>query len=171
MATSLVPTSLLNRKEIVCRLERVAIYETTSVIQNWTIPFGNSAIKGNQGKGKVALSPTDRGLHIFMMSEDIVSACPPYELAENLAQFCGIEKEEHISLLQFILCQDNHQKIEEVFRRKGISKGEEGMESDNEGKIILVAQFICDKLPQLTIQEQIICRLCYQDAASIPHTL
>jgi len=55
-----------------------------------------------------------------MTREDIESACPPLELSEELAKFCGIIDPNHIPLLQHILSQYDVKAIEDLLHRRGI---------------------------------------------------
>ena len=63
------------------------------------------------------LAPEADVLRIYLISEDMEIGCPPLELTDELAAFCGIKNVEHIRLLNYILVQKDIRRIEQEMNR------------------------------------------------------
>jgi hypothetical protein len=59
-------------------------------------------------------------LKIYLICEDMEIGCPPLELADELATFCGIKDIEHIRLLTHILVQKDTRRIAQDLKRREI---------------------------------------------------
>ena len=114
-----MPDSAINRKQIYMQVSNLEVYATASVTQEWSLEAYGREIKGRPSPGDVAIKGEKDVLQIYLVQEFIDSKCPPYDLVEQLASFCGI-KAGHKSLLLFILMQDNHEKIGGMLDQGGI---------------------------------------------------
>lgn len=68
-------------------------------------------ISGRPEKGRVMLATEGDILKIYLICEDMEIGCPPLELTDELATFCGIKDIEHIKLLTHILVQRDTRRI------------------------------------------------------------
>jgi len=59
-------------------------------------------------------------LKIYLIKDYLEIGRPPLELTEEIATLCGIEKYEHILLLNNILVQEDIKNIEEDLNRRGV---------------------------------------------------
>ncbi|TRX89111.1 hypothetical protein FHL15_010028 [Xylaria flabelliformis] len=109
----LVPASKSSRVSIVNQLRSVQILEVESVWVSWKVKNTDGDIfQGNHEKGRAMLAVDDDLLKIYMTKDNMKIGCPPLELIDELAAFCGIDTNEHIRLLSHILIQDDIGRIE-----------------------------------------------------------
>ncbi|KAI0197267.1 hypothetical protein EV127DRAFT_329817 [Xylaria flabelliformis] len=110
---NLVPASKPSRVSIINQLRSVQILEVESVWVSWKVKNTDGEIfQGNQEKGRAMLAVDDDLLKIYMTKDNMKVGCPPLELIDELAAFCGIDTNEHIRLLSHILIQDDIGRIE-----------------------------------------------------------
>ena len=60
-------------------------------------------------------------LKIYLICEDMEIGCPPLELTDELATFCGIKDIEHIKLLTHILVQRDTKRIALDLKKREIA--------------------------------------------------
>ncbi|KAI0865764.1 hypothetical protein F4860DRAFT_264802 [Xylaria cubensis] len=109
----LVPASKSSRVNIINQLRSVQILEVESVWVSWKVKNTDGEIfQGNHEKGRAMLAVDDDLLKIYMTKDNMKIGCPPLELIDELAAFCGIDTNEHIRLLSHILIQDDIGRIE-----------------------------------------------------------
>ena len=90
------------------------------MIQSWSVKYGNQIIQGEPEDGFVALSSSDRALHIYFAEKTMGSRRSNSELVEKLSSFCGFDKanEDGIDRYYLLLCviiEDNQKEIDTLF--------------------------------------------------------
>jgi hypothetical protein len=92
------------------------------LIVKWIVTLKNgSTIESRSEPGRVMLARESKTLKVFLTSEDLDENCPPLELIEMLADFCGIVDPDHVVILTHILMQKNFKRIEDDLQRRGLS--------------------------------------------------
>jgi hypothetical protein len=102
------------------QLRAVWVSKAPSVIQSWSVKYGNQIIQGEPEDGFVALSSGDRALHIYFAEKTMGSRRSNSELVEKLSSFCGFDKanEDGIDRYYLLLCviiEDNQKEIDTLF--------------------------------------------------------
>jgi hypothetical protein len=121
----LIPNSLQNRSEIVRRVKSVRVSTATSINQDYTLISGSFKAAGRPDQGQFTYVSKETHLNLFLTEETIKSPCPPYELVEFLATYCGIKGQHERALLQIALNEKDVKRIQQTFYREGILKREE----------------------------------------------
>jgi len=98
---------------------QVYLSQGVSVSWKFRTPWGKE-VSGRAEKGRVMLAPEAGALKIYLISEDMEIGCPPLELTDELAAFCGIKNVEHLRLLNYILVQKDTRRIEQEMNRRDV---------------------------------------------------
>ncbi|GAW15237.1 hypothetical protein ANO14919_046460 [Xylariales sp. No.14919] len=114
----LVQTTCPNRNEVLSHLSHTHVLRTDKIEIWWQIEGQTPRILTESGVA--ALKRRSGSLDIFLVSTDCEIGHPPPELAEELANFCGINDVESTSLLTSILTEMNLGRIEASLRRRSI---------------------------------------------------
>ncbi|TGJ84215.1 hypothetical protein E0Z10_g4585 [Xylaria hypoxylon] len=109
----LVPTSKPDRVSIIKQLRSVQVVETEGIYISWKVTNTSGEVfLGNPEKGRAMQATDGELLKLYLTKEDMKIGCPPLELIDELAIFCGIEMHDHIRFLSHILVQDDIGRIE-----------------------------------------------------------
>lgn len=83
--------------------------------------MGGETIQGRPSAGRVALHSDPKMLQIYLLKDNLVSEPPKsyFELADQLANFCGAE-EKHKQLFVMAIIEDDHNMIKQHFDHAGI---------------------------------------------------
>lgn len=109
----LVPTDRANGATIISQLRSIQVFEAESICVTWKVTnTDGETFIGSPEKGRAMLAAHDGLLKLYLAKEDTKIGCPPLELIDELAAFCGIETSEHVRLLGHILVQNDIQRIE-----------------------------------------------------------
>lgn len=99
----------------------VRVYQPQGVSVSWKFRTSwGTVVSGRAEKGRVMLATDGDILKIYLISEDMEIGCPPLELTDDLASFCGIENAEHIRLLSHVLVQKDTRRIEQDLNRREV---------------------------------------------------
>jgi hypothetical protein len=120
-----MPKSLQNRSEIVRRVKNVKVSTATSINQEYTLISDSFKAVGRPDHGHFAYVSKETHLNLFLTEETIKSPCPPFELVEFLATYCGIDGQRERALLQIALNEKDVKRIQQTFYREGVLKREE----------------------------------------------
>jgi len=97
------------------------VYQPQEVSVSWKFPTPwGTTVSGRPEKGRVMLATEANILKIYLIYEDMEIGCPPLELTDELATFCGIKDIEHIRLLTHILVQKDTRRIEQDLKRREV---------------------------------------------------
>ena len=97
------------------------MHQSENVVVEWIVTkTDGDTIHGRADSGRVTSSPGKQGLQLFMREEDVTATLPPLELQEELANFGEIEDVKYVSILLYILMQDDLKLIEDTLQRRGI---------------------------------------------------
>jgi hypothetical protein len=97
------------------------VYQPQGVSVSWKFQtLWGEIISGRAEKGRVMLATEADILKIYLICEDMEIGCPPLELTDELATFCGIKDIEGMRLLTHILVQRDTRRIEQDLKRREI---------------------------------------------------
>jgi hypothetical protein len=120
ISRSLIPQSLHNRINVVRQIEGVRVSVATDITQTFVLNIGGKEIIGGEVRGQVALSYTEGFLNLLMTEDCATAKCPPYELANLIADVCGIKNPKDFSLLYTALSNPSLESIYSTFKEQGI---------------------------------------------------
>jgi hypothetical protein len=122
MTPRLIPTSLVNRAEIIEQLCKAKVYTAERVSISWTLKThdGSLEVVGRADSGRVRVAAQAKSLEIYIRKSDADISRPPYELREELSTFCCLTDASHISLLHWLISEPHIEEIEALFKRKGL---------------------------------------------------
>lgn len=106
-------------------MKSVRVSTATSINQDYTLISGSFNATGRPYQGQFAYVSKEKHLNLFLTEETIKSPCPPLELVEFLATYCGINGQHERALLQIALNKKDVKRIQQTFYREGILKREE----------------------------------------------
>lgn len=106
-------------------MRSVRVSTATSINQEYTLISGSFIAVGRPDQGHFAYVSKEAHLNIFLTEETIKSPCPPFELVEFLATYCGIDGQRERALLQTALNENDVRRIQQTFYREGVLKREE----------------------------------------------
>ncbi|KAF4633144.1 hypothetical protein G7Y89_g4978 [Cudoniella acicularis] len=135
------------------RLRSIAVYEATSVRQNWSVVSDGHRIYGRERSVRVALDEKENWLYLFMTKEDINSPLAPVELIDRISLFCDIKDSKSITILCSVLSRMSTKALQDLFQRQGIPDAKELYElQEKKGwGIDYSTELLCDE-QQLTNQ-------------------
>ncbi|KAF4633887.1 hypothetical protein G7Y89_g4233 [Cudoniella acicularis] len=128
----LMPESLPDRERTLVALKNLKVNVANQILLSWTVtsldPHSEKqTVEGHEDdndlRAMVTSSSEEQAIIIYLKN-GTDSACFPLELGEQLADICGI-KEEHRSLLCFMLNEDNLSYIDACLDRRGIPKAKD----------------------------------------------
>ncbi|KAI0536538.1 hypothetical protein GGR58DRAFT_514502 [Xylaria digitata] len=109
----LLPTPKSDRVTVINQLRSVQVFEAEGICVSWKVTNSSGDIfPGKPERGRAMLATDGEILKLYLTKEDMKIGCPPLELIDELARFCGIEVHDHIRLLSHILIQDDIGRIE-----------------------------------------------------------
>jgi hypothetical protein len=104
------------------QLSNIEVYQTEQVIVEWVVKMMSGDIyHGRADARRVASKLEEQVLKLFLTEEDLESKVPPLELLEELAKLGEILDPKRITLLPYLLMQDDLPSIENTLQRRGIS--------------------------------------------------
>jgi hypothetical protein len=106
-------------------VKSVRVSTATSIDQDYTLISGSFKAAGRPDQGHFAYVSKETHLNLFLTDETIKSPCPPFELVEFLATYCGIDGQRERALLQIALNEKDIKRIQQTFYREGVLKREE----------------------------------------------
>ena len=120
------------RLALIQQLKTLEVHEAERVVVEWSVKTVNGPATGKVRPGKVKMVVRSGTLLIYMTKQDIDASNPPYELGEELREFCGIQDAEMAVLLQHILLPLPEGKIRQLLERKGIMIEDDGSYEEDE---------------------------------------
>lgn len=103
------------------KLFHTQVYQSQNLIVKWVVTLKDgSTIESRSESGRVMLARESQMLKVFLTREDLDENCPPLELIEMLADFCGIVDPDHAVILSHILMQKSFKRIEYDLQRRGL---------------------------------------------------
>jgi hypothetical protein len=117
----LVSLNNRSRDVILDQLRGIEVYQLQKVSLGWSIiTLYGQTVDGRAEYDRVSLAAEPNRLKIYLFWEDSNARCPPLELTEELAAFCGITYPENVKLLTYILVQQDTERIVADLDRRGI---------------------------------------------------
>ncbi|XXH05370.1 hypothetical protein Hte_011796 [Hypoxylon texense] len=126
----MMPKSLAQRKQILKALNTMEVFIADDIFVQWMITSTDSRLTGREIKNEeykrtqaAIFPPTkENGIRLYL-SPDSVS-CPPFEIATQLADMCGIE--ELANLVYIVISQPSTSNIEQYLDQQDPSKDSNG---------------------------------------------
>ncbi|KAI3321654.1 hypothetical protein HD806DRAFT_545850 [Xylariaceae sp. AK1471] len=117
----LVPVSKSDRSSIINRLRSIRVFEVEGIRLSWNLTNKSGEVfLGQPEEGRAMLTADDELLKVYLVKNDMKIGCPPLELVDELATYCGIDINEHIRLLSHILVQNDIGRIEQDLDRRNV---------------------------------------------------
>lgn len=133
------------------QLVSMHVYQPQGVSVSWKFKTAwGTTISGRPEKGRVMLATDTFSLKIYLIAEDMEIGCPPLELTDEMATFCGIQESKHISLLTHILVQRDVRRIEQDLNRREVPDNiPKSQEEEPDTINCKFSNFICDNRSEL----------------------
>lgn len=84
--------------------------------------MNDEEIFGRADSGRVKCARRGRALDIYLVKADADAGKAPFELREYLGKLCGLDRADHLRLLDFILSEPDLGEIDDQLSRRGFSK-------------------------------------------------
>lgn len=92
----------------------------TSVLQTFTMKLLSKEIIGKPISGYVCMKTTDSSITLMMTEETAAADYPSHDLVSMLALTCGIQEQQHVTLLLIALGNSSLKSINAAFLQQGI---------------------------------------------------
>lgn len=110
------------RQAIFLQLQKLRVHQSETILVQWVVTSNNGELQeGKAEAGRVVVEALKGSVEIYLTEEDINATLPPLELQEELALFADIKEPKHITLLLYILAQNDLTLIENTLLRRGVS--------------------------------------------------
>ncbi|UPX11197.1 uncharacterized protein EKO05_0001817 [Ascochyta rabiei] len=102
------------------QIAQLRVRIAASVLHTFTIVLPNKEVTGKPVSGNVCITLTDSSMILVMTDQTAKAAYPSHELVSKLAQTCGIEEQNHITLLLVALANSSLKSINAAYLQQGI---------------------------------------------------
>lgn len=103
----------------VAQLEKITLNTAQRIVCKHSFEVHGHTYHGQDGKGDVASSTSDR-LNIYMTDDEIDAWPPPPELFNILIAHCGIKQFDYRDLAHLTLNEKNETRLRKAFERQGL---------------------------------------------------
>lgn len=102
------------------------MYRADRVVVEWSVRYSSTidpkTITGRVESGRVNVVPEEKALRIYLQDKDLTSPCPPLELQQAMSNVCGILDSGHVTILNWILMENDLSTIDTGMRRHGFPR-------------------------------------------------
>ncbi|KAF7591564.1 hypothetical protein BBP40_001444 [Aspergillus hancockii] len=103
-------------------LREIRVHGVDEVDVTWIVGLSSSESNASRADKSSALIIEEEGtLHLYIRNEDVNAGKLPFELAEQISQWCGIPS-EHTGLLWTVLLENDNGRIEKTLARRGFMR-------------------------------------------------